>query len=394
MATSPLQKRIVLKKNEDRRVAAGHPWVFSNEIRETLGAPATGDVVEVHASSGRSLGVGFYHAHSLIAVRILSARTEEIDHSFFLRRIGEAAAMRSRVYPGITALRIVHGESDQLSGLVIDRYNDQFALQTLSYGMDARLGTIADVIEEMFHPSAIIERDESPLRSLDGLPARTIVLRGSPGPTVIREHGIEYEVHVLEGQKTGFFLDQRENRLLVRDVSRGARVLDCFSNDGGFALNAARGGASRVLGIDISPEAVTRARANAARNGIACCTFEQADVFESLVTLHAASSRFDVVILDPPSFARSRKTVPAARKGYRDLHRRALRVLEPGGFLLSASCSHHIQDDTFLGDIDRSCREEGRRAKLVAWRGAALDHPTLPTVPETAYLKMALLCVS
>lgn len=394
MGTSHLQKRIVLKRNEDRRVAAGHPWVFSNEIRETLGSPSSGDVVEVLASSGLGLGVGFYHAHSLIAVRILSVRLEEIDHAFFLRRIGEAAAMRARLYPGVAALRIVHGEADGLSGLVIDRYNDIVALQTLSYGMDARLEMIADVVGEMFHPSAIVERDESPLRSLEHLPVRTGVLRGSPSPTVILEHGLEYEVDVLGGQKTGFFLDQRENRLLVRDVSRGARVLDCFSNDGGFALNAARGGAASVLGIDISAEAVARASANARRNGIDCCTFEAADVFERLDSLRAASCRFDVVILDPPSFARSRKTVPSARKGYRDLHRRALRVLEPGGFLLTASCSHHIQADTFLSDIDRSCREEARHARLVAWRGAAQDHPTLVMVPETAYLKVALLCVA
>ena len=252
MTDAHLDSRIVLRKKEDHRISAGHPWVFSNEIERVHGNPGGGDIVEVQNAGGRTLGIGFYHPHSLIAARLLSTRIEEIDLAFFRNRISRALSLRERIYHNSSVYRLVHGESDFLPGLIVDRFNDTCVIQTLSYGMDLRQTTICDALEELLHPRCIVERNESPLRALESLPERRGVLRGEPGPVEIVEHGLRYSLHPLEGQKTGFFLDQRENRLLAQKYSRGARVLDCFCNDGGFALNAARGGAASVLAIDVS----------------------------------------------------------------------------------------------------------------------------------------------
>jgi len=387
-------KSITLRKNEEHRILRGHPWVFSNEIREIQGSPAKGEIVEVHDARGRLLGIGMFNPHSLISVRMLSKNPETIDAPFFLRRIRQAAEWRAKITPAAQACRIVHGESDFLPGLIVDRYNDLLSLQALSFGMDARLGPICEALQEIFHPAAIVERDDSPLRLLEGLEERKGFLYGATATTTIEEHGLRYQVDLLKGQKTGFFLDQRENRKIACAVSSGAEVLDCFSNDGGFALNAARGGARTVLGVEISADAVSRAMANAELNALSNCLFEQSDVFPRLRSLHQEGRSFDVVILDPPSFTRSRKNVTTARQGYRELHRAAVRVLRPGGFLLSASCSHHITGEAFLETIERALHAEGRRGQLLDWRGAAPDHPTLPEVPETQYLKFGVFHVA
>jgi 23S rRNA (cytosine1962-C5)-methyltransferase len=368
MESLPQRSRVTLRKNEDRRVVSGHPWVFSNEIREISGNPGAGDVVEVANAGGKSIGTGFFNPHSLIAVRLLSTAAESIDEEFLRRRISSAIELRNMLYPHATALRLVHGEADFLPGLVIDRFNDIFCIQTLSYGMDLRLDMVCNALESLVHAAGIVERNESALRLLEGLPQKKGVLRGSAETTVIQEHGLQYTVDVLNGQKTGFFLDQRENRRLAGPLGAERDVLDCFCNDGGFSLNAAQSGARSVLGIDSSGEAVERAAANARLNGITVCSFEQADVFERLKTLRQEERMFDMIVLDPPSFTRSRKSVPAARKGYRELHSEALKLLRRGGVLLTASCSHHITPETFLGDIERAsrrwcCRQDSRAAR-------------------------------
>ena len=393
MQQTHLSRQIILRNKEEKRIAAGHPWAFSNEVRETRGSPAAGDVVELVAASGLSLGIGLYNPHSLIAFRLLSSTVVDIDHQFFQRRLGDARNLRERLYPGETVYRLVHGEGDFLPGLVIDRYNDQFAVQTVSFGMDMRLPVICDVLREMFQPACILARNDSPLRALENLPAGRTVLYGEPSPTTITERGLRYTVDLREGQKTGFFLDQRENRGVLERYSRGQRVLDAFCNDGGFALTAARAGAADVLGIDISPEAVARARANALLNGITSACFEEADVFVRLKELAATGKKFDVVVLDPPSFTRSRKNVQTARKGYRALHGTALALIPEGGVLMTASCSHHILPDVFREIVDDAARAAGRRLQLLDWRGAAPDHPVLPAVPETVYLKMGVFRV-
>lgn len=380
---------VILRKKEEYRVLAGHPWVFSNEIAAVEGSPAAGDVVALRSSTGAPLGVGFYHPHSLIAVRRLASGAHLIDRAFFADRIARAAALRRMLVPDGGACRLVHGEADFLPGLVVDRYGPTLALQTLSFGMDARQGLIVDVLQELLQPATIVERNESPLRLLESLPQRAGVLSGSPGEVEIVEHGVRYRVDPLLGQKTGLFLDQRENRRVVRAYCPGARVLDCFCNDGGFALNAAAAGASSVLGIDISPEAVAHARANAELNGLAA-TFQEGDVFDRLRTLRDEGGQYDVIVLDPPSFTRNRKSVPVARKGYRQLHALAFPLLAPGGVLLTASCSHHITAETFLDDVRKSAARAGKALQLLEWHGAAPDHPVLPGVPETEYLKCGL----
>jgi len=385
-----VNKQIILRKNEERRIAAGHPWAFSNEIRETKGDPAIGDVVELRSAGGLLLGIGFYNPHSLIAFRLLSTTPVEINADFFRERIRQAQELRQEVAEGRTAYRVVHGEGDFLPGLVLDRFNDQLVVQTYAHGMDLRLDQICEASEAVFHPAAIVERNESPIRLLENLPLRKGVVRGSAVPTTIMEHGLRYTVDILEGQKTGFFLDQAENRLALRRFCHGARVLDCFCNDGGFSLNAAAGGAASVLGVDASASAVSRAEANAALNGVQGVRFMKADVFELLASLDPAEAQYDVVVLDPPAFTKSRKNVQTAKKGYRELQQGALRVLRKGGFLLTASCSHHIEPDVFLGIVDGAARESERRLQLLEWRAAAQDHPTLAAVPETRYLKFGI----
>jgi 23S rRNA (cytosine1962-C5)-methyltransferase len=393
MTTNHLTRQIVLRKKEERRILAGHPWAYSNEIQEVRGEPAAGDVVELLSAGGLSLGIGFYHPHSLIAYRHLSAQIEEIDPAFFARRLGQAMALRRAMFGGIDAFRLVHGESDFLPGLIVDRLGDVISLQAFSAGMDRRLPEICDAIQELLSPAAIVERNESALRTLEELPLRKGFLRGSRSDTEFTENGIRYAVDALEGQKTGFYLDQRMNRARVKTFALGRAVLDCFCNDGGFSLNAAAGGASSVLGIDSSAEAVGRAARNAERNALQNCSFEQADVFTKLPLLAADGLSFDIVVLDPPSFTRSRKSVPMAKKGYRELHRDALKVLKPGGLLVTSSCSHHILPETFLSIIDETCHDAKRSAQMLEWAGAAPDHPVLPGVPETRYLKFGVFLV-
>ncbi len=391
MKTISLDKHVLLKKNEDRRIAGGHPWVFSNEISEIRGGPVIGDLVEVGSSRGESLGVGLYNPHSLIAVRILSATAVVLDQEFFTQRLTDALRLREKLFPDSTVYRLVHGESDFLPGLVIDRFNNLIVVQALSFGMDARLQLLCNAIESLLHPASIIERNESPLRALETLPMHSSMLRGTEHETEIVEHGIRYAIDALHGQKTGFFLDQRENRLTIRRFSKNARVLDCFCNYGGFALNAAAAGAREVTGIDISEEAIRRASLNASTNTLGNVRFEQGDVFEKLEQLHLAGEVFDMVILDPPSFTKNRKTVPAARKGYRELQMKGMRVVQPGGILVTASCSHHIESGVFIDIIAESARRVGRRIQMLDWRGASPDHPVLPRVPETHYLKFVIL---
>lgn len=384
---STLPKHVTLKKNEDRRLLGGHQWVFSNEILTAGGAPQPGDLVELLRSDGRPLGCGFYNAHSLIAVRLLSSSIVEPDRAFFRERIDAARRMRERLFPGATAYRVVHGESDFLPGLVVDRFNDVIAVQTYSAGMDRRLPEICDVLEELFAPKGIVERNESPLRDLEHLSSRKGILRGAAEPQEFDLNGVRFRADILSGQKSGFFLDQRQNRTLLSAVAGGASVLDCFCNEGGFGLYAARYGARSVESVDISADALERASANAALNGLTTLAFTAADVFAYLADAVKEGRKWDVVVLDPPSFTKSRKTLPAALKGYREINTNALRLVEKGGFLLTASCSHHVDRDTFVELVGESAVKAGRKLRLLSVTGASPDHPELPAMPETRYLK-------
>jgi 23S rRNA (cytosine1962-C5)-methyltransferase len=394
MIESPTRrkKQLLLKKFEDKRVRHGHLWIFSNEIKEVRGEPATGDIVDLCDHSGKILGVGFYNPNSLILLRLLSTNDEPIDFRFFETRIQQALSLRTKLYPDSNVYRLVHGESDYLPGLVIDRYEKYFSVQTFSYGMDKRLTLICDVLESMFHPKGIVERNESSLRALEHMEERKGILRGSVSPIVVSDGTVLYEVDLLEGQKTGLFLDQRENRFLVRRFAKNARTLDCFCNDGGFALHAAHAGAKDVVGVDSSAGAVGRCKHNARLNQLQC-TFVEENVFVSLERYVKEGTTFDLVILDPPSFTRSKKAVATAKRGYRGINGSAMRLLAEGGILATSSCSHHISREDFRQIISESAQEAKRRVQIVDWRGAAPDHPALPAMPETEYLKFALVRV-
>lgn len=389
-----MEKQIILKKNEEHRILAGHQWVFSNEIATTRGNPETGDLVELLNHHNKVLGVGFFNRNSLISFRLLSIDHEEIGLEFFEKRIRRALQLRQTLFPNSETFRLVNGESDFLPGLIIDKYNEYLCLQVLSFGMDKRLTLICDVLESLFHPRALVERNDSALRGLEGLPERSGVLRGTLDETIIDEHGLKYKVDLLNGQKTGFFLDQRENRISVRRYAKGARVLDCFCYEGGFSLNAGYAKAVHVDGVDQSATAVARGKTNAHINELTNVSFFQADAFEYLKELVGEQKRYEVVILDPPSFARSKKHVATALRGYKEINALSLRLVEAGGFLVSASCSHHITEDSFLESIENAARKSRRNIQLVEFAGASPDHPVIPSMPETRYLKFAVFAVS
>jgi 23S rRNA (cytosine1962-C5)-methyltransferase len=391
MNKSLIDKRVLLKPKEDLRIRNGHPWIFSNEIARTEGNLGRGDLVEIISAQQTSLGIGLYNPNSLIAVRLLSPTVLSVDHEFFRRRLSDAARLRERMFPGSTIYRLVHGEADFLPGLVVDRFDDLLVVQTYAAGMEMRLPLVCDVLESLFRPAGILQRDESPLRTLEGLPLVRQVLRGASHVVDFLLDGIRFQLDPLEGQKSGFFFDQRLNRPAITPYAGDARVLDGFCNDGGFALYAAKAGARSVLGVDSSAEAVRRAETNASLNGFAYPRFLVADMFDALESLARDGEEFDLIILDPPSFTKSRKNVQSAKQGYRQLHRAALRILVRGGILATASCSHHIQPEVFLDVIHDAARKEGRALQVLDWRGASPDHPTLPGVPETHYLKFGIL---
>lgn len=383
----------MLKKNEERRILSGHQWAFSNEVKTVRGNPESGDVVELLRYDEKFLGIGFYNPHSLIAFRLLSTEKEEITFEFFERRLIQALSLRRKIWPHAETFRLVHGEADYLPGLIVDKYNEFLAIQTLSAGMDRRLTLISDVMESIFHPRGIVERNETPLRALEHLPQKKDVLRGTVDHTIITENGVKFNIDLLNSQKTGFFLDQRKNRKAIRRYVRGGSVLDSFCNEGGFALNAAAAGASNVRGLDISETAVAKARVNTTINEASNATFDTGDAFDELKKLVEKGERFDTVILDPPSFSRNKKTVATALKGYKEINTLALKLLNPNGTLVTASCSHHVSEESFLDTIEAAGRATKRSLQLLESAGAGPDHPVIHAMPETKYLKFAIFAV-
>ena len=385
---------VILKKNEDKRILDGHLWAFSNEIADIKGEPQSGDIVALYNHQNKLLGIGIFNPNSLIAVRLLTKEKEEIDFQFFKRRIEAAHTLRKKFYSNSETFRLVHGEGDFLPGLIIDRFNDYFSIQTFSVGMDKRLTLICDVLESLFHPKGIVERNESLIRTVEGIDQRKGVLRGTLETIAISEYGVQYGIDLLEGQKTGFFLDQRENRKAFRRYVKGASVLDCFCNEGGFALNAAYAEASNVLGIDISEPVIQRANNNIKLNKFdSNIQFLIGDAFEYLDQAVKDQRQFDVINLDPPSFAKNKKTVRKAKRGYKEIHLNAMKILKSGGILATATCSYHITEETFLEIINECANNLGKKISLLEWRGAAPDHPVLPSMPETKYLKFGIFCV-
>ncbi len=385
---------MTLAAGHDRRVRAGHPWIFSNEIARIDGQPGPGDAVAVHDARGAFLGTGYYNAHSLIAIRLLSERAESIDTAqFFLDRFRQALEYRRTLYGDLDALRLVYGESDRLPGLVVDRYGPVLSLQFLTLGMERRRGAIIAALQELLQPRAIVARNDVAVRELEGLPQQVEVLAGEvPADLTVGENGLSFRVDILGGQKTGHFLDQKENHLALRGRVDGKRVLDLFCYAGSWALHAGLFGAREVVGIDISPRATALARDNAALNGLAdVCRFAEGDVFEVLRELKGRGESFDTVVLDPPAFVKSKKRLKEAIRGYLTINRRAMELLAPGGFLVTCTCSHHMDRETFLDTLRQAAAKAGRSLRLVEVRGQAWDHPVLLACPETEYLKCVIL---
>jgi len=387
---------LFLRRGHDRRVRAGHPWIFSNEIDHIEPEAAAGEAVEIFSHRGDFHGTGYFNPRSLIAARILTRQRESIDSpEFFLRKIQKAQAYRQQIYPTETALRIVHGEGDGLPGLVVDRYGEVLSIQLLTLGMEQRREAILEALRTLFVPRAIVARNDAAVRELEGLPLAVELVEGElPDELVVAEHGLKSRVDILAGQKTGHFLDQKENHLALQGRVEGQRVLDLFCYSGNWSLHAAHFGAREVIGADISAAAVELARGNATLNGFeAVCSFVKADVFELLRELHRDRQRFGTVVLDPPAFVKSRSKLKEAIKGYLTVNRRAMELVEPGGYLFTCSCSYHMDRETFLDTLRQAGQQAGRTLRLVEMRGQAYDHPVLLSCPETEYLKCAVLQV-
>jgi 23S rRNA (cytosine1962-C5)-methyltransferase len=396
---------LIVKNRHNTRLRGGHLWVFSNELEIVPKDIAPGSLVEVKSAGGHSYGTAFFNPQSLIAARLLRTSAEDIDAAFFAERLRAALALRERLFPSESSYRLAFGESDFLPGLVIDRYNDAqtnddyFVLQTLSAGMDIRKEAIVEALRSIF-PSAkaVIEKNDSALRQHDGLDRRVGVLWGEVAQEIqMTENGITSMLSLLDGQKTGYFLDQKLNRLRVKELARGLRVLDCFTNQGGFALHALAGGAVSALGLDSSASAIERCRVNARANGMEHqATFECEEVLDYLHAkansiTNEADKPWDFIILDPPAFAKSRAQVPQAKRGYAKINRMALRLLPRGGLLATGSCSHHVSEDVLWSVLQKEAERERRQLRLVFRGSQSPCHPVLVSMPETRYLKFFIV---
>ncbi|UCF77909.1 MAG: class I SAM-dependent rRNA methyltransferase [Candidatus Eiseniibacteriota bacterium] len=391
----PKIPRIYLKKNEDRRVRVGHPWVFSNEIEKSEGPIEDGNLVDVYSHGGSFLGRGYVNRKSLISVRILSREPEEIDGAFFLERMRSALEYRLRFASGRDASRLVFGEGDLLPGLTVDRYLDNVVIQVTTLGMELRLGLILDAIEELLSPAAVILRNDVPVRQQEGLPLEKSVVRGVyERPVVLRDMSLLAIADLLDGQKTGLYLDQSENRAVLENVVPGTRILDCFCYSGAWGIDAARLGMAEAVLVESSAHAIENARRCAQLNQVFDkCSFVHDDCFAVLPGLQTAGERFDFVIVDPPGLVRSRGKMRPGVELYEKVNADAMKLLRPGGVLVSCSCSYNVDRETFLNLLARASRSARRQAQIAEVRSQARDHPVLLPGRVTEYLKCVVLRV-
>ncbi len=372
------------------RVTSGHPWIFSSDIADRDGAQP-GLAVKVADPRGRPLGTAHYSSSSQISLRMLSRQVEEIGRDFFLHRLQAAEEHRRAVVRNTDAYRVVHGEADLLPALVVDRYGDYLVVQTLDQGMDAAKSVIASCLEEIFHSKGIVARNDVAVRTKEELPIETGILAGEvPESVEVCMNGLTLRADLLHGQKTGIFLDQRDNYRAAARYARGGKALDCFTSTGGFALHVA-GKCESVEAADSSGPALVTARANAAANGIANIDFKEADIFQLLTNYASARRHFSMVVLDPPAFAKSRRNLESATTGYKEINLRALRLLQPGGILVTCSCSHHLGEAALLELVAQASLDANRTLRVLERRTQSQDHPILLTVPETLYLKCLVL---
>lgn len=391
------------------RILHGHDWVFSSEVLKVFGKPADGDVISLKDGKDHLIGSAIYNSKSQIVARRFSRRKQDLDLDFFKRRITQAAEYRARRSIDPRLCRVVWSESDGLPGLIIDRYGDCFVMQTLTLAMDMRKDLIIEAIEDVFGGASlagadrlaggapapqslcIIERNDAPVRKAEGLELRTKVLRGdAPSGMEIGIEGVNFELDLLRGQKTGFYLDQKHNYGIVAGFARDRRMLDCFTNQGAFALTSARAGASDVTGVEENSENIAAANRNAAKNDLKVQWIEQ-DVFQFLRAAEKSGTQYDLIVLDPPSFTKTRSGLRDALRGYRELHMRAFKLLSKEGLLATFSCSHHVSDAAFSQTVSDALVDARRSARRLRRFGQAPDHPVLPTIPETEYFKGVLL---
>lgn len=391
---------VVLKKGEGRTLKSGGLWVFDNEISKIEGEFTNGDLVTVNDFDGYCMGTGFINTNSKITVRMMSRiKGQEIDEEFLMQRVKDAWEYRKSTVD-TSSCRIIFGEADFLPGLVIDKFADVLVVQSLALGIDRLKETIINLLKEVLKADGIeirgvYERSDAKVRTQEGMERiKGFIGEAFDTKVTIVENGVKYIVDIEDGQKTGFFLDQKYNRLAIQRICKDAKVLDCFTHTGSFALNAGIGGAKSVLGVDASELGVAQARENASLNGLEkVVQFKCADVFELLPELEAAGEKFDVIILDPPAFTKSRNSVKNAIKGYREINLRAMKLLKDGGFLATCSCSHFMTPELFTETVGQAARNVRKRLRQVEYRTQAPDHPILWAADESYYLKFYIFQV-
>lgn len=387
-----MNEKIVLRRTE--RLRTGHQWVFSNEIITDIKKITPGSIVELYDTKDRYFGIGYLNPHSLIAVRLLSNQREVIDKDFFHKRIIDALNYRKKLMLNDNSLRLIYSEGDFLPGLVVDKYSECLVIQILTLGMELLRDTVIDILDELIKPSSIVLRNDSPRRNLEGLPSEIKIIKGNlDSLPIIKEDDILFEVNPLYSQKTGFFLDQAENRIAFTKYINGGSGLDVFCNTGAWGLHLAKKGC-RVIGIDESEKALLQAKRNAELNGLeedyGCI---KAEAFSFLHKELKEGKIYDFIILDPPAFVKSRQKIKEAIRGYRDLNSRALKLLKKNGVLATSSCSHHIDKQTFIEIIASAAMDADKNPRLLEFRSQNIDHPVLFSVPETEYLKCAFIAV-
>lgn len=386
---------VVIRPGDADRIVAGHPWLYGSSILRLTAPVEDGAVVQVKDHRHRFLGVGFYNSKSKIHVRLIDSERVEINQRYFVEKLQAALRLRQRALPGATSFRLVNAESDFLSGLVVDNYEGVLVLQTSSLGMDQRQGEIVAALREVAKPSAIVARNDIGSRKFEGLPETHGLIEGElDGPVIVNLNGVKFSVNLLTGHKTGYYLDQQLNYQSVARFAKDANVLDAFCFLGGFALHAGKAGAARVHGLDQSADAVAAAEANARLNGLSDqCSFEAVNVFDWLKAQTTSAPnekivpRYDLIILDPPSFTRNRASVPDALRGYKEIHLRALKLLKRDGVLATFCCSHHVDAAMFQQVILEAAYDARRVLRRIETYSQSPDHPVIPMIPETEYLK-------
>ena len=385
--------KAVLKRQGRHGSETGHPWVYQSEIDYVKGKYVPGDIVDVYNYRQQYLGRGYINPRSQITIRLLSREEEVIDRDFFVRRISHAWNYRQRFLEEPEYCRLIFSEADFLPGLVVDKFGSCLVIQTLAAGIDVHKETIVSVLDELLQPEMIYERNDASVRAIEGLPLQKGFLKGQ-GETLltVRENGLLFYADIENGQKTGFFYDQRENRRILSKFVAGGEVLDCFCFSGSFSVHAAAFGAKHVTGVDISAAAVDMATRNAALNGMQeRCEFIEANAFDLLREYSDAGRHFDTVILDPPAFTKSRASVESAARGHKEINLRGLKMVRPGGYLVTCSCSFHMDRNLFHSVVAEAAADAKRTVREVAYMSQAKDHPSIPAAPETNYLKFLVL---